>query len=141
MRKLTIYIGDISRIKEDPDIQLDAFCPEAYKHPKEHVRYIEKMCIESHDRPVTIATHSPYLIRHLINLIRAKGATIDVGELHENFYLKKSEAFIDINNVDIYLVTEDEIISVVDRDEGTIDWTTLSKVDNELRDIYLNIGP
>jgi hypothetical protein len=84
-----------------------------------------------------ITTHSPYVIDHLGNLMAAaKQSTTDTSAtLPEQFFLKRSEAFLAKEHVSAYLVENQTVVSALD-EEKIIDWGTFGAVSERLIHIY-----
>jgi predicted ATPase len=84
---------------------------------------------------VLITTHSPYIVQHLSNLMKAAKSE-DKESLKERFYLEKTEAFIPQENVSVYLF-EDGTAKNILHDDGRIDWGTFGQISEDISRIIL----
>lgn len=118
--------------------------PEMNLHPSAQVKLIEFITILINEGlNVIVTTHSPYLVDHLSNLIKAYDITKESDETKRNkiknlFYLKNSDSFIDKEKVNILLFCNNTARSII-RDDGTIDWGSFSKTTNEILEIADNM--
>ncbi|MBN2287643.1 MAG: AAA family ATPase [Tissierellales bacterium] len=113
--------------------------PEMNLHPKAQVQLIEliSMLVNSGIN-VIITTHSPYIVDHLINLIKAESSTKSKDKLVDLFYLKKKEAFISKEKVSVYLFENGDAHDILEN-QGDINWKTFSKVSEDITDIYFEL--
>ena len=89
------------------------------------------------DLSVLFTTHSPYMVDHLINLMKAAEQE-DQARLQEKFYLHRSEAFIPQEKVAVYLFNKGTARSIL-KEDGLIDWSTFSRVSDQLNQIYFEM--
>jgi len=113
--------------------------PEMNLHPKAQAQLIEliSMLVNSGIN-VIITTHSPYIVDHLINLIKAESSKKSKDKLVDLFYLKKKEAFISKEKVSVYLFENGEAHDILEN-QGDINWKTFSKVSEDITDIYFEL--
>lgn len=123
----------------EPDELIIIDEPEMNLHPRAQAELIELIAmIVNAGVHVIITTHSPYIIDHLTNLMKAKNQPRKTKKLIDLFYLKQKDAFISVNDVSVYVFengTANDILS----EKGKIDWETFSRVSEELIDIYFKI--
>jgi AAA ATPase domain len=109
--------------------------PEMNLHPEAQVKLIEFLSILVNDGiNVLITTHSPYLIDHLANLIRANDNE-NKELVKDAFYLKREDAFISKDKVSVYMFGQGQTLNVLD-DEGVIDLDTFGGVSDRISEIY-----
>lgn len=116
--------------------------PEMNLHPLAQAKFVELVgMMVNAGLNVILTTHSPYMVDHLSNLIKAekKSNSENRDSLKNLFYLKNSNAFISKDKVGIYLFENQGVKSILDPD-GSINWETFSKVSEELVkiDYYLD---
>lgn len=112
--------------------------PEMNLHPEAQARLIEFLSLLSqNDLQILFTTHSPYVIDHLTNLMKA--ATLkDNKSVESKFYLKTTEAFIPKSEVSIYLfegLTAKNIL----KEDGLIDWGTFGRVSEHISQLYFEL--
>lgn len=112
--------------------------PEMNLHPEAQARLIEFLSILSQsDLQILFTTHSPYVIDHLVNLMKA--ATLgDNKSVESKFYLQRTEAFIPKSKVSIYLfdgLTANNIL----KEDGLIDWGTFGRVSDHISQLYFDL--
>lgn len=109
--------------------------PEMNLHPRAQMKMIEflAMLINAGLR-IIITTHSPYLIDHLTNLMKAFEAE-NREEICNLFTLKQIDAFIAKDRVSVYLFDEGEAKSIIDK-EGSINLGTFGDVSDDIDSIY-----
>ena len=83
------------------------------------------------------STHSPYIVDHLANLMKAAGQE-NQAAISDKFYLKRTEAFIPVTQVSAYLIDKGEARNILEP-EGIIDWHTFSKVSDRVMQIYFEL--
>jgi hypothetical protein len=112
--------------------------PEMNLHPEAQARIIELLSIMVNSGiRVIITTHSPYIVDHLVNIMKA--AELErPEEAAEKFYLKTSEAFISREKVSVY-VFEDGTAKNVLSEDGMIDWGTFGEVSERVSLTYFQI--
>jgi len=109
--------------------------PEMNLHPEAQVKLIEFLSILVNDGiNVLITTHSPYLIDHLANLIRANDSE-NKELIKDAFYLKRKDAFISKDKVSVYMFGQGQAQNVLDN-EGVIDLDTFGRVADRISEIY-----
>ncbi|MBD2389077.1 ATP-binding protein [Aphanizomenon flos-aquae NRERC-008] len=109
--------------------------PEVNLHPAAQVQMIEflAMLVQA-GLKVLITTHSPYIIDHLANLMKAAKYE-DKESLKERFYLERTEAFIPQEKVSVYLF-EDGTAKNILHEDGRIDWGTFGNVSDDISHIF-----
>ena len=112
--------------------------PEMNLHPEAQVKLTEFLAIlVNAGINVIITTHTPYIVDHLVNLMKA--ATIEDKEgIKDKFYLKRTDAFISQDDVSVYLFGDNTAKSILD-EEGFIDWETFSKISAHIADLYFEL--
>jgi energy-coupling factor transporter ATP-binding protein EcfA2 len=112
--------------------------PEMNLHPKAQVQLTELLAmLVNAGLRVLITTHSPYIVDHLVNLLKA-AETEDKEAIREKFYLKRTEAFISRDQVSAYLFEDGTAKDILDQ-EGFIDWGTFSNVSEQISQLYFEI--
>ncbi|HVB75372.1 MAG TPA: AAA family ATPase [Ktedonobacteraceae bacterium] len=112
--------------------------PEMNLHPEAQVKLIEFLSIlVNANINVLITTHSPYLIDHLANLIKANDSE-NKEIIKEEFYLKRTDAFISRDQVSVYLFDHGQARNAID-DEGVIDLNTFGQVADRISEIYFTL--
>ena len=112
--------------------------PEMNLHPEAQARLMEFLAMLVHaGLHVLVTTHSPYMVDHLVNLIKAAGRE-DPEAIRRAFYLQRTEAFIAKQNISVYLFENGTARNIVDA-EGLIDWATFGNVSDRVADIYFDI--
>jgi predicted ATPase len=113
--------------------------PEINLHPKAQVKLIELLAMLANSKVnIIITTHSPYIVDHLINLMKANSSKKSKKTLANLFYLKNKEAFISKDNVSVYLFENGTAVDIL-QDENHINWQTFSKISDEITDIFFKI--
>ncbi len=113
--------------------------PEMNLHPEAQVKLIEFLSILVNSNiHVLITTHSPYLIDHLSNLIKANESE-DKELVKDQFYLKRADAFIAKDNVAVYLFGQGQAQNAIG-DDGSIDLNTFGRVSDRISDIYFSLS-
>jgi hypothetical protein len=112
--------------------------PEMNLHPKAQAKIAEFLgMLVNAGINIIITTHSPYIIDHIMNLIKAYDNE-NKEELTSKFYLKNADAFISKDKVAAYLFGNNEVKSIIDKD-GFIDWHTFSKESETISNLYFEI--
>lgn len=112
--------------------------PEMNLHPKAQAKIAEFLgMLVNAGINIIITTHSPYIIDHFMNLIKAYDNE-NKEELTSKFYLNNAEAFISKDKVAAYLFDNNEVKSIIDED-GFIDWHTFSKESETISNLYFEI--
>lgn len=128
---LVLYLRDIAN-KGDLLI-IDE--PEKSLHPEAQVKMIEFLAmLVNAGLNIIITTHSPYVVDHLANLMKAY-ENPDKETLSKEFYLENTEALISKNNVSVYAFEKGSPKRAIDED-GVIQWNTFGEVSDRLADIY-----
>jgi len=113
--------------------------PEMNLHPEAQVKIIEFLAmLVNAGLKVLITTHSPYMLDHLSNLIKAgKYEKEEQVSLASQFFLKRPDAFISQENVAIYLVDHGEAENILK--EGKINWGTFGGVSDRVANIHYDL--
>jgi energy-coupling factor transporter ATP-binding protein EcfA2 len=112
--------------------------PEMNLHPLAQARLIELLAIMvNFGLNVIVTTHSPYLIDHLTNLIKAANNN-NPEEISDKFFLGKKEAFIYKNKLSIQLFEGGTIHNIL-KENGLIDWGSFGKISERISEIYFEI--
>ncbi len=131
---LALYLRYIAK----PDQLLVIDEPEMNLHPEAQVKMIEFIAmLVNAGLNVLITTHSPYMLDHLTNLIKAEKVE-NKESIQDEFYLKKKEAFIAQKDVSIYLFNEGKVINAVEED-GIIQLNTFGDVSDRVSEIYFQL--
>lgn len=113
--------------------------PEMNLHPKAQAQLIELLAmLVNSGINVVITTHSPYIVDHLINLMKAETTKKPKDTIADLFYLKNKEAFISRDKVSVYLFENGKATDILEN-RGDINWKTFSKISEEITDIYFEI--
>ncbi len=109
--------------------------PEMNLHPAAQVEITEflAMLVQA-GLKVLITTHSPYIVDHLSNLMKAAKYE-DKESLKERFYLERTDAFIPQEKVSVYLF-EDGTAKNILHENGRIDWGTFGNVSDDISHIF-----
>jgi predicted ATP-binding protein involved in virulence len=112
--------------------------PEMNLHPEAQAKLIEfiVMLVNSGIQ-VIITTHSPYIVDHLINLMKAASLE-NLETIKDKFYLKNSKAFISKDNVSAYLFADGTAKSILE-DDGFIEWETFNQVSQRILDLRMEL--
>lgn len=109
--------------------------PEMSLHPEAQVQLMEFLAMMVNaGLNVLFTTHSPYMIDHLVSLMKAAEHE-DQEAIKNLFYLKRSEAFIHKEHVSVYSFGEGTARSILD-EEGRIGWDTFADVSDRINEIY-----
>jgi len=112
--------------------------PEMNLHPKAQAQLTEFLAmLVNAGLPVLITTHSPYIVDHLANLMKAAEST-EPEAIQDKFYLQRKEAFISRYNVSVYSVDQGKTENVLDED-GLVRWGTFSDVSDRVSEIYFEL--
>lgn len=112
--------------------------PEMNLHPEAQLRITEFLAtLVNAGLPVLITTHSPYVVDHLTNLMKAAEQS-DLADIQGKFLLQRREAFIAKRDVAVYLFEKGTVKNILDED-GIIDWETFSKVSDRVSQLYIEI--
>jgi len=113
--------------------------PEMNLHPEAQVKMTEflTMLINA-GLNILVTTHSPYVVDHLANLIKANEVE-DKESIRSEFYLKRSEAFISKDKVSVYQFDPQEYARKAIEDDGVIQWNTFGEVSDRISEIYFKL--
>jgi predicted ATPase len=112
--------------------------PEMNLHPEAQAKIIEFLAmLVNAGLNVLITTHSPYVVDHLANLIKA-AKNADKEAVSNEFYLKRKDAFISQDKVSVYLVEDGQVKNALDED-GVIQWNTFGEVSDRISEIYFTL--
>ncbi|BAZ14559.1 hypothetical protein NIES4071_64030 [Calothrix sp. NIES-4071] len=110
--------------------------PEMNLHPEAQVQIIEFLAmLVNAGLNILITTHSPYIIDHLSNLMKAAKSD-DKQSLKNKFYLEDTQAFISQENVSVYLF-EDGTTKNILSENGYIDWRTFGDVSEYISHVFM----
>lgn len=108
--------------------------PEMNLHPVAQVKLTEFLgMLVNAGLYILVTTHSPYIVDHIPNLIRAND--LDKEKVKEHFYLKQATSFLRKEDVSVYLFDNYSVTDILEED-GDINWGTFSNVSRELSSIY-----
>ncbi len=114
--------------------------PEITLHPKNQIKLVEAFGMAVNKGLNTVmATHSPYIVDHINNLILGyeavkKNRKGSLKVLEE--YGIKENSLINPDSVAAYEFKENgEVVDVFNRDEGSIDWETFGEYSDKLSEI------
>jgi hypothetical protein len=134
LSSLVLYL----RYLAEPGEMLVIDEPEMNLHPEAQAKMIEFLALlVNSGLKVLITTHSPYIVDHLTNLIKAHKSD-DPERLRELFYLKQSDAFLSQDRVSVYLVDQGKATNVMDED-GILDLHTFGEVSERISDIFFQL--
>jgi hypothetical protein len=112
--------------------------PEMNLHPEAQVKLTELLAmLVNTDLSLLFTTHSPYVVDHLVNLMRAYEHE-DRELIKKEFYLQQTEAFISKDNVAVYLFEGGTAKNILGEDGG-IRWETFSDVSDRVTQIYFDL--
>ena len=112
--------------------------PEMNLHPEAQVKMIEFLAmLVNAGLNILITTHSPYMLDHLANLIKA-AQNENKESIRDKFYLKCTDAFIAKENVSVYLFNQGRVTNALD-DDGVIQWNTFGDVSDRISEIYYQL--
>lgn len=131
---LVLYL----RYAADPGELLIIDEPEMNLHPEAQVKIIEFLAmLVNAGLHVLITTHSPYIVDHLANLIKADKCA-DKDAVRSDFFLQDEAAFISQEKVSVYKVEHGEVENAIDED-GMLNWGTFSQVSERISEIYFKL--
>ena len=131
---LVLYLRYIAK----PDQLLVIDEPEMNLHPEAQVKMIEFIAmLVNAGLNILITTHSPYMLDHLTNLLKAEKVE-NKESIRDEFYLKRSEAFISRDKVSIYLFNQGQVVNAVEED-GIIQLNTFGDVSDRISEIYFQL--
>lgn len=112
--------------------------PEMNLHPIVQVKLMEFIAMLVNAQiSVLVTTHSPYLIDHLTNLIKASKSP-EPEKIKRKFFLKNSDAFISADKVSVIQFNKGKVENILN-DNGLIDWDSFSKVSETIANLYYEI--
>lgn len=112
--------------------------PEMNLHPAAQVKIIEFLAmLVNAGLNVLFITHSPYITDHLSNLIKANESE-EKETIRNEFYLKRTDAFISKELVSVYGISEGKVNDVLDED-GLINWSTFGDVSEHIINLYMKL--
>jgi hypothetical protein len=113
--------------------------PEMNLHPAAQAEMTEFMgMLVNAGLNLLITTHSPYIVDHLVNLMRASDYD-NQEQIKKHFYLEKEGAFISKDDVSVYLFDEGTAKNLLS-ESGHIEWDTFSDVSSDIAQIYSKMG-
>lgn len=131
---LALYLRYVAR----PDELLVIDEPEMNLHPEAQVKMMELIAmLVNAGLNILVTTHSPYLIDHLTNLLKAAEVE-DKESIRDEFYLKQTGAFIPKESVSVYMIDQGRATSAIDED-GLITLNTFGEVSDRLSEIYFTL--
>ena len=113
--------------------------PEMNLHPEAQAKMIEflSMLINA-GLNVILTTHSPYVLDHLSNLIKAAEAEDREG-IRCDFFLQRADAFISKNKVSVYLFDQQGHATNAMDEDGVIQLNTFGEVSDRISEIYFKL--
>ncbi|MCP4109549.1 MAG: AAA family ATPase [Desulfobacteraceae bacterium] len=112
--------------------------PEMNLHPKAQVQLTEFLAmLVNFGLNILITTHSPYLVDHAANLIKASKKK-NKKSIQDIFYLKNQNAFIPVDKVSVYLFEKGTANNILNKN-GEINWETFSRISDEITDLYFDM--
>jgi hypothetical protein len=112
--------------------------PEMNLHPEAQAKLTEFLAmLVNAGLPVLITTHSPYIVDHLSNLMKAAEST-EPEAIQDKFYLQNKDAFISKHDVSVYLVDEGKTENMLDED-GVVHWSTFGTVSDRVSEIFFEL--
>ncbi|HZU03754.1 MAG TPA: ATP-binding protein [Ktedonobacteraceae bacterium] len=112
--------------------------PEMNLHPEAQAKITEFLAmLVNAGLNILVTTHSPYLVDHLTNLIKAADVE-DKESIRNEFYLKRTDAFVSKEKVSVYLFDQGRATKAMGED-GVIDLNTFGEVSDRLSEIYFKL--
>ena len=123
-----------------PDELLIIDEPEMNLHPEAQAKITEFLAmLVNAGINVLVTTHSPYVVDHLANLLKAAEKTDEEKEaVRDEFYLQRTDAFITKDKVSVYLIDDGSAKNALDED-GVIQWNTFGDVSDRISEIYFKL--
>lgn len=110
--------------------------PEMNLHPEAQVQIIEFLAmLVNAGLNIIITTHSPYIIDHLSNLIKATKSDHKESIINK-FYLEDTRAFISQEKVSVYLFEDGTTKNILSED-SYIDWRTFGDVSEDISHVFM----
>ena len=131
---LVLYLRYL--LEQDEFLIIDE--PEMNLHPKAQAEIIELLAmIANSGVRILITTHSPYIVDHLKNLMKAEQVK-NKPKVKDLFFLKDSSAFISKKDVSIYLFENGQGKTILSK-SGEINWRSFSRVSEDIVKISLDL--
>jgi predicted ATP-dependent endonuclease of OLD family len=131
---IILYLRYVAQ--EDDWLVIDE--PEMNLHPEAQVKLIELLAMMvKAGIHVLITTHTPYMVDHLVNLMKAAEHE-NPNAIRRKFYLQRKDAFISKDLVSVYLFGNGTTKNIHKRD-GLVDWSTFGRVSDRISQIYFDI--
>lgn len=112
--------------------------PEMNLHPEAQVKLTEVLSMMAQAKlKVLITTHSPYVVDHLTNLIKASKTT-NLKKAASQFFLKDQTAFIERRLVSVYLF-ENATAENILQEDGLVNWETFGSISSRVSQIFFDI--
>jgi AAA15 family ATPase/GTPase len=113
--------------------------PEMNLHPEAQVKIMEFLTIlVNAGLRVLITTHSPYMLDHLENLIRAaEYDEEDQKAIAGEFFLRRKDAFIARQDMSIYLVDHKKAENILQGDR--INWGTFGDISDQVAKLHYQL--
>ena len=123
-----------------PDELLIIDEPEMNLHPEAQAKITEFLAmLVNAGINVLVTTHSPDVVDHLANLLKAAEKTDEEKEaVRDEFYLQRTDAFITKDKVSVYLIDDGSAKNALDED-GVIQWNTFGDVSDRISEIYFKL--
>ncbi len=118
--------------------------PEMNAHPEAQVRITELLAyLVNKGVRIVLTTHSPYILDHLNNLIRARDLSeSDQAEIAPRFKLGTTDCFLKANDVAAYLFKAETdgapvvVTPAMDREDHRVDWETFGRTSDYVHNLY-----
>jgi AAA ATPase-like protein len=134
LSSLVLYL----RYLAEPGDRLIIDEPEMNLHPEAQVQLTEFLVmLVNAGLHILITTHSPYIVDHLSNLMKAAESR-EPEAIEDKFYLRRKDAFISKNVVSVYLVDQGKAENILDED-GVVHWGTFGTVSDRVSEIYFEL--
>ncbi|HVB74812.1 MAG TPA: AAA family ATPase [Ktedonobacteraceae bacterium] len=131
---LVLYLRYLAK----PDEWLIIDEPEMNLHPEAQAKLTEFLAmLVNAGLPVLITTHSPYIVDHLSNLMKAAEST-QPDAIQDKFYLHNKDAFISKDAVSVYFIDQGKAENMLD-DDGVIHWGTFGTVSDRVSEIFFEL--
>lgn len=118
--------------------------PEMNAHPEAQVYLAELLAyLVNRGIRIVLTTHSPYIVDHLNNLIRAKDLLdADQVDVAKHFKLETAACFLDASKVSAYLFAEEsrrsavQVSPIFSTKRHMIDWETFGRTSDYVNNLY-----
>ncbi|MDQ1254285.1 MAG: ATP-binding protein [Euryarchaeota archaeon] len=105
--------------------------PEMHLHPEAQAKLTEFLAmLVNAELNIIITTHSPYLVDHLLNLMKAAEYRKKV-EIKDKFFLRRTDAFISKDKVSVFLFDNNTAKNIKNK-RGLINWETFNRVSEQI---------